>query len=75
MYVVPGKAAPTAAQCAAKATHHPVNDWLHFRQAPPGSTFCVRDTRTGDVAVVSVIDVDHGNYATTDDITYYRHRT
>ncbi|MFI1069498.1 hypothetical protein [Streptomyces puniciscabiei] len=48
---------------------------LHFRQAPPGSTFCLRDTTRGDIAVVTVIDVDHGNYATTDDVTYYRRRS
>ncbi|OLZ65582.1 hypothetical protein AV521_31545 [Streptomyces sp. IMTB 2501] len=74
-YVVPGKTVPSAGQCAAKATHHPAKGWLHFRQVPPGSTFCLRDTRTGDIAVFTVIDVDHGNYATTDDITYYRHQS
>ncbi|MBX7551853.1 hypothetical protein K1Y78_28530 [Streptomyces sp. tea 10] len=46
-----------------------------FEQAPPGSTFCLRDTTNGDIAVITVTDVDHGNYATTDDITYYRHRS
>ncbi|MET8807434.1 hypothetical protein [Streptomyces sp. NPDC004546] len=56
VYVVPGKAVPTVGQCAAKATHHPRDDRLHFAQAPPG------------------LDVDHGNYATTDDITHHRRR-
>ncbi|WP_217553162.1 hypothetical protein [Streptomyces sp. GbtcB6] len=74
VYVVSGKAAPTAAQCAAKAAHHPAEDRLHFRDAPPGRTFCLRDTTNGDIAVVTVLDVDHGNYATTDTVTYYRHR-
>ncbi|MET9079011.1 hypothetical protein ABZX95_44450 [Streptomyces sp. NPDC004232] len=46
-----------------------------FEQAPQGSTFCLRDTTNGDIAVITVTDVDHGNYATTDDITYYRHRS
>ncbi|MER6568826.1 hypothetical protein ABT288_22235 [Streptomyces sp. NPDC001093] len=73
-FVVPGKAVPTAGQCAAEATRHPADGWLHFRQAPPGSTFCLRDTTSGDIAVITVIDVDHGNYATTDDISYYRRR-
>ncbi|MEU9440766.1 hypothetical protein AB0D42_07525 [Streptomyces sp. NPDC048304] len=71
-YVAPGRAVPTAGQCAAKATHRPAHGWLHFRQVPPGTTFCLRDTTTGDIAVLTVIDVDHGDYATTDDITYYR---
>ncbi|WP_145968874.1 hypothetical protein [Streptomyces hyaluromycini] len=74
VYVVSGKAAPTAAQCAARAVHHPAEDRLHFRDAPPGRTFCLRDTTNGDIAVVTVLDVDHGNYATTDTVTYYRHR-
>ncbi|MEU8687368.1 hypothetical protein [Streptomyces sp. NPDC048665] len=74
-YVVPAKAAPSAGRCGAKATHHPAGGWLHFRHAPPGSSFCLRDTTNGDIAVITVIDVDHGNYATTDDITYYRHRS
>ncbi|WP_217562073.1 hypothetical protein [Streptomyces sp. GbtcB6] len=74
-YVVPGKTAPSAAQCAAKATRRPAKGWIHFRQAPPGRTVCLRDTTNGDIAVFTVIDVDHGNYATTDDITYYRHQS
>ncbi|MGW7522543.1 hypothetical protein [Streptomyces sp. NPDC054783] len=74
VFVVPGKAVPTAAQCAAEATRHPADGLLHFRQAPPGTVFCLRDTTSGDTAVVTVIDVDHGNYATTDDITYYCRR-
>ncbi|MFD4502740.1 hypothetical protein [Streptomyces sp. NPDC058457] len=74
VYVVSGKAAPTATQCAAKAVRHPAKDRLHFRDAPPGRTFCLRDTTNGDIAVVTVLDVDHGNYATTDTVTYYRHR-
>jgi len=72
-YVVPGRTAPSAPQCSAGATRHPADGLLHFRQAPPGSVLCLRDTTNGDVAIVAVIDVDHGNYATTDDITYYRH--
>ncbi|MFD4604416.1 hypothetical protein ACFWPQ_41175 [Streptomyces sp. NPDC058464] len=72
VYVVSGKAAPTAAQCAARAVHHPAEDLLHFRDAPPGRTFCLRDTTNGDIAVVAVLDVDHGNYSTTDTVTYYR---
>ncbi|MGW3129556.1 hypothetical protein [Streptomyces sp. NPDC001123] len=74
-YVVAGRAAPTAAQCAAKAVHHPAEDRLSFRDAPPGRTFCLRDTTNGDIAVVSVLDADHGNYSTTDTVTYYRHRS
>ncbi|WP_406438283.1 hypothetical protein OHB00_26830 [Streptomyces sp. NBC_00631] len=72
-YVVPGKAAPSAAQCAAKAVHHPAEDRLHFRDSPPGRAFCLRDTVNGDIAVVKVLDVDTGNYSTTDTVTYYRH--
>ncbi|WP_330336078.1 hypothetical protein [Streptomyces sp. NBC_00557] len=71
-YVAPGRSVPTAAQCAGEATDRPAHGWLHFRQVPPGTTFCLRDTTTGDIAVLTVIDVDHGDYATTDDITYYR---
>ncbi|MFD8810414.1 hypothetical protein ACFV23_02675 [Streptomyces sp. NPDC059627] len=73
-YVVPGKAVPSAEQCAAKATRHPADGRLHFRQVPPGTTFCLRDTVNGDIATFTVIDLDHGDYAATDDITYYRHR-
>ncbi|MGW7822494.1 hypothetical protein ACWGLF_31300 [Streptomyces puniciscabiei] len=61
---MPGQAVPTAGRCTAKA----------IRQTPPGSAFCLRDTTSGDIAVVTVIDVDHGNHATTDDITCYRRR-
>ncbi|MEU8976321.1 hypothetical protein AB0D11_45425 [Streptomyces monashensis] len=72
---MPGQTVPGAGQCAAKATRHPGDGRLHFLQASPGSTFCLRDTANGNIAVFTVIDVDHGNYATTDDITYYRHRS
>jgi hypothetical protein len=74
-YIVPGKTTPSAGQCAAKATRHPAKGWIHFRTASPGRTFCLRDTTSGDIAVFTVIDVDHGNYAITDDITYCRHRS
>ncbi|NUP43164.1 MAG: hypothetical protein HOY76_40640 [Streptomyces sp.] len=74
-YVVPGRTTPNAGQCAAKATRHPARRWIHFRQVPPGCTFCLRDRASGDIAVLTVIDVDHGSYTTTDDITYYRHRS
>jgi hypothetical protein len=72
-YVLPGKTVPTVGRCAAKATSHPTDGRLHFRQAPPGSTVCLRDTKNGDIAVLTVMDVDHGNYAATAEITYYRH--
>ncbi|MFC8516537.1 hypothetical protein [Streptomyces sp. NPDC057257] len=74
-YVVPGNTVPSPARCAAKATRHPTEGRIHFRQAPPGRTVCLRDTTNGDIAVFTVIDVDHGDYATTDEITYYRHRS
>jgi hypothetical protein len=72
VFVAPGRTVPTVARCAAGATDRPAHGRLHFRQVPPGTTFCLRDTTTGDIAVLTVIDVDHGDYATTDDITYYR---
>ncbi|MGW1747024.1 hypothetical protein ACWCRD_15740 [Streptomyces sp. NPDC002092] len=74
-YAVPGRTTPNAGPCAAKATRHPPRGWIHFRQAPPSCTFCLRDTTSGHIAVLTVIDLDHVNYATTDDITYYRHRS
>jgi hypothetical protein len=37
---------------------------VRFRQVPPGRLFCPRSRRTGDVAVVKVIDTDDGDYGT-----------
>ncbi|MCO6008182.1 helix-turn-helix transcriptional regulator [Actinoallomurus purpureus] len=70
-YVSPGGSL-TPDQCAAQITRAPVHI-VRFRQAPPGSVFCLRARNTGETAVIKVIDTDDGNYAAKIAVDYYRH--
>ncbi|WP_225850183.1 helix-turn-helix transcriptional regulator [Streptomyces sp. HPF1205] len=66
-----GRIVPTADQCAAGLARHATNR-VRFPQAPPGTSFCLRDRPTGDIVVVQVIDLDYGNWAATVTLTRYR---
>ncbi|MCO5967422.1 serine/threonine-protein kinase [Actinoallomurus soli] len=63
----------TPDQCAARIAGAPASI-VRFRQAPPGRVFCLRSRKTGETAVIKVIDTDDGNYAAKIAVDYYRHR-
>lgn len=69
-----GRTVPTAAQCAAGLARRPTQH-VRFPAVPPGSSFCLRNRTTGDIAVVQVNDLDDGNWAADIFLSYYRHAT
>ncbi|MER6514968.1 helix-turn-helix transcriptional regulator [Nonomuraea sp. NPDC001636] len=63
----------TPDRCAAQAS--PASRYgVRFRQVPPGTFFCLRSRKTGDVAVIKVVDTDDGNYAAKIAVDLYQHR-
>ncbi|MFF0309332.1 hypothetical protein ACFYSC_18045 [Streptosporangium sp. NPDC004379] len=66
-----GRTVPTVGDCVAGLAQHPTRE-VRFPQVPPGTSFCLRDRNTGDIAVVRVNDLDYGNWAAAVFITYYR---
>lgn len=67
-----GRTVPTAAQCAAGLARRPTRR-VRFPAVPPGSSFCLRNRTTGDIAVVQVNDLDDGNWAADIFLSSYRH--
>jgi len=70
---VPDRKDPlTADQCAAGLAARSSADDVHFGRVPPGHWFCLRAPRTGDLALIKVIDTDSGNYAAKVAVDYYQ---
>jgi hypothetical protein len=63
---------PTPAQCLTAISRKPLAK-VSFDLAPVGTTFCLRWTLDGDIAVVHVLDLDRGNWAIRVALDYYRH--
>lgn len=63
----------TPDRCAAHASPAP-SYGVRFRQVPPRTLFCLRSRKTGEIAVIKVIETDDGNYAAKIALDYYRPR-
>lgn len=68
-------------QCAAQTAREPArvihlngDSIVPFTLLPPGLLFCLRSRRSGEIAVIRVIDTDDGNYAAKIAVDYYQHR-
>ncbi|NUP69523.1 MAG: hypothetical protein HOW71_45995 [Nonomuraea sp.] len=67
-----GRTAPTFEQCVTGLARHPTRT-VRFPSVPPGSSFCLRNRTTGDIAIVQVNDLDYGNWAADVFLSYYKH--
>ncbi|MGW2161915.1 helix-turn-helix domain-containing protein [Nonomuraea sp. NPDC001699] len=63
----------TPDRCSVQATPAP-SYGVRFRQVPPGTFFCLCSRRTGEIAVIKVIETDDGNYAAKIALDHYQRR-